>query len=72
MENNLLKHSPMGEYETTVLEILEIFFSNIRRTSFGIADVIVSEKPKNTNLATLSDTTLKNDNIKIVERNISI
>lgn len=62
----------MGEYETTVLEILEIFFSNIRRTSFGIADVIVSEKPKNTNLATLSDTTLKNDNIKIVERNISI
>lgn len=72
MENNLLKHSPMVEYGTTVLEILEIFFSNIRRTSFGIADVIVSEKPKNTNLATLSDTTLKNDNIKIVERNISI
>ena len=62
----------MGEYETTVLEILEIFFSNIWRTSFWIADVIISEKPKNTHLATFSDATLKNDSIKIVERNISI
>ena len=62
----------MVEYETTVLEILEIFFSNLWRTSFWIADVIVSEKPKNTHLSTLSDATLKNDNIKIVERNISI
>ena len=62
----------MVEYETTVSEILEIFFSNLWRTSFWIADVIVSEKPKTTHLATLSDATLKNDNIKIVERNISI